>query len=119
MVNPISTYQPAKGDIVWLDFTPNAGTEQAGRRPGLVLSAKEFNIATGLAVVCPITNKGKGSRFEVPLPRGVAVTGFVLSDQLRSVDWLARKADFVGQVDTNTMCEVLGRIEAIMGIDLN
>lgn len=117
-MNPIGVYQPTRGDIVWLDFTPNAGTEQAGRRPGLILSAKEFNIATGLAFVCPVTNKGKGSRFEVPLPRGVAVTGFILSDQLRSVDWIARRAEYAGQIDSNTMCEVLGRIEAIMSIDL-
>lgn len=113
-----STYQPDRGDIIWLDFTPNAGTEQAGRRPGLVLSAKDFNIATGLAFVCPITNQGKGSRFEVPLPRGAGVTGFVLSDHLRSLDWVARNAEFSAKVSDDTMWEVLGRIEAVMCIEI-
>lgn len=113
-----SNFQPDRCDVIWLDFTPNAGTEQGGRRPALVLSAKEFNIATGLAFVCPITSKGKGSRFEVPLPRGVSVQGFVLTDHLRSLDWIERRATHVGKVDGNTMAEVLGRVEAIMCIDL-
>lgn len=116
MVRPI--YQPNRGDIAYLDFTPHAGTEQAGRRPGLILSAKEFNIATGLIFACPITNQGKGSRFEVPVPRGARVTGFILSDHIKSIDWIARNAEFAGQIDSDTMCEVLGRIEAIMGIEL-
>jgi mRNA interferase MazF len=68
-------YQPDRGDLIYLDFTPNAGTEQGGRRPALVLSPKRFNIATSLAVVCPIANQLKGSPWEVPLPKGVGVTG--------------------------------------------
>ena len=111
-------YQPARGDLIWLDFTPHSGTEQAGRRPALVLSAKDFNIATGLAYVCPITNQGKGSSFEVPLPRGAGITGFVLTDHMRSLDWISRNADFRGVVTEDTMCEVLGRIEAILSIEV-
>lgn len=111
-------YQPARGDLIWLDFTPHSGTEQAGRRPALVLSAKDFNIATGLAYVCPITNQGKGSSFEVPLPRGAGVTGFVLTDHMRSLDWITRNASHISVVTEDTMCEVLGRIEAILSIEV-
>lgn len=66
------TYQPDRGDFIWLDFDPQSGTEQAGRRPALVVSPRDFNIATGLAAVCPITNTATGSKFEVPIPRGVS-----------------------------------------------
>lgn len=102
-----------------MEWTPHAGTEQGGHRPALVLSAKDFNIATGLAFCCPITNQGKGSSFEVPLPRGVGVSGFVLTDNLRSLDWIARNASFKSKVNQEVMWEVLGRIEAIMCIDLS
>lgn len=112
-------YQPSRGDLVWMDFTPHAGTEQGGRRPALVLSAQEFNIATGLAFCCPITSKGKGSSFEVPLPRGCGLSGYILTDNLRSVDWIARNAEFNSKVTQEVMWEVLGRIEAIMCIDLS
>lgn len=112
------TYQPDRGDLIWLDFTPNAGTEQGGRRPALVLSGQDFNIATGLVLVCPITTKDKINSFDVPLPKGVRLKGVILSSQIRSLDWIARNADFHGKADTNTMCEVLGRIEAILGIEL-
>lgn len=110
-------YQPERGDLVYLDFTPHAGTEQAGRRPALVLSPKEFNIATGLMLACPVTNQVKGGSFEVPLPRGTKVTGVVLSDHIRSVDWIARNAEYHSQATEEVMGEVLGRIEAILGID--
>ena len=114
--NPI--YQPERGDLIWLDFTPNSGTEQGGRRPALVLSAMNFNVATGLVFVCPVTNQGKGSSFEVPLPRGTGVTGFVLSDHLRSLDWIARNAKFISKVTKEVMWDVVGRVEAIIGVDL-
>ena len=110
-------YQPDRGDLIYLDFTPNAGTEQGGRRPALVLSHKDFNIATGLILACPITNQIKGGSFEVPLPRGTRITGVVLSDQIRSLDWIARNADFHSKATNEVMWEVLGRIEAILNID--
>jgi len=112
------TYQPERGDLIWLDFTPSAGTEQSGHRPALVLSERDFNIATGLAFVCPITSKGKGSSFEVPLPRGAGITGYVLTDHLRSLDWISRNATFKAKIDQETMAEVIGRVEAIMCIDI-
>ena len=99
---------------MYLDFTPNAGTEQGGRRPALVLSPKNFNIATGLMLTCPITNQLKGGSFEVQLPRGVRVTGAVLSDHIRSVDWIARNAEYYADATEDLMCEVLGRVEAIL-----
>jgi mRNA interferase MazF len=110
-------YQPDRADLIYLEFTPQAGTEQAGRRPALVLSPKDFNIATGLAFVCPITNQVKGSPFDVPLPKGTGLTGIVLADHLRSLDWVARNADFHSKAPEDLMMEVLGRIEAILNIN--
>ena len=111
-------YQPDRGDFVFLDFTPQAGTEQAGRRPALVLSPRDFNIATGLAAVCPLTNTRTASRFEVPVPRGAQLTGVVLSHQFKTIDWIARGATFHSRADSEFMWEVLGRIEAILGIEI-
>lgn len=110
-------YQPDRGDFVYLDFTPQAGTEQAGRRPALVLSPRDFNIATGLAVVCPITNTRTGSGFEVPVPRGTKLTGVVLSHQFRTVDWIARSAELHSKANEDLLWEVLGRIQAILAIE--
>ena len=110
------TYQPDRGDFLYLDFTPQAGTEQAGRRPALVLSPRDFNIATGLAAVCPITNTRTQSRFEVPIPGGAKVTGVILSHQFRTVDWIARNAQFRSRASNDLLWEVLGRIEAILSI---
>jgi len=100
-------YQPDRGHFIWLDFDPQAGTEQAGHRPALVLSPKNFNIATGLAVVCPITNTVTGSSFEVKTPRGAKIQGVILSHQMRTVDWIARNARYHSDSTTETMCEVI------------
>lgn len=110
-------YQPERADFIYLDFTPQAGTEQAGRRPALVLSPKNFNIATGFAAVCPITHTGTGGNFEVPIPRGARVTGFILSHQFRTVDWISRDAAFHSKANEELMWEVLGRIEAILSVE--
>src|SRR5690348_7522088 len=112
-----AAYQPDRGDFVYLDFTPNAGTEQGGRRPALVLSPKDFNIRTGLMMACPVTTKVKNSPFEVQVPRGARLEGVVLSDHLRSVDWIARNAEMHSRAPEELMFEVLGRIEAILAID--
>lgn len=111
-------YQPDRGDFVFLDFTPHAGTEQAGRRPALVLSPIRFNVATGLMIACPVTNQVKGSAFEVPVPAGLPITGAILSHQVRTVDWLARHADFRGRAPDQVLLEVLARIEAILSLSL-
>ncbi|MFT3673358.1 type II toxin-antitoxin system PemK/MazF family toxin [Aestuariivirga sp.] len=112
-------YQPERGDFIWLDFTPQAGTEQAGRRPALVLSPRAFNIATGLAFACPVTSQVKGGSFEVAIPRGAGLVGVVLSDHLRSLDWVERKADFISRAPEEVVVEVTARLEAILRLDLD
>ncbi len=109
-------YQPERGDFIYLDFTPQAGAEQAGRRPALVLSPQNFNIATGLAFVCPLTSQVKGGGFEVAVPRGSGLSGVVLTDHLRSVDWIVRKASFHSKASEDLLSDVLARIEAILGL---
>lgn len=106
---------PRRGDLVWLDFTPQAGHEQAGRRPALILSPESYNRKTGLAVACPITNQAKGYPFEVPLPAGLPVTGVVLSDHIRSIDWRARRAERAGRAAETTLGEVCGKLAALLG----
>ncbi len=88
-------YVPERGDVVWISFSPQMGHEQAGRRPALVLSERSYNVLLDLAVVCPITNRAKGFSFEMPIPTGLAVTGIVLCDHVKSVDWRARKAEYL------------------------
>ncbi len=109
-------YQPDRCDLIWLNFAPSAGAEQAGRRPALVLSPREFNIATGLVVACPITNQIKGSSFEVPLTPSDSLSGVVLSSHFRSLDWIARRAAFHGRATPAVMADVLARVAAILAI---
>ena len=106
-------FVPDRGDIVWLDFDPQAGYEQAGRRPALVLTPKAYNSKAGLALICPITSKVKGYPFEVAV-NGKKIGGVVLSDQVRSLDWAARKAERISAVDEDTMAEVLAKIAALI-----
>jgi mRNA interferase MazF len=112
-------YQPGRGHLVYLDFTPHAGSEQGGRRPALVLSPLEYNVATGRVFACPITNQVKGSPFEVAISRGAGITGVILADQMRNLDWLARNAEFHSIADTTTVMEVFARIEAILRMSLD
>ena len=86
-------YVPERGDIVWITFNPQAGHEQAGRRPAVVLSPKAYNGKVGLALLCPITSQIKGYPFEVALPEGLPVGGVILSDQVKNLDWKARNAE--------------------------
>lgn len=81
-----AAYVPDRGDFVWLEFTPQSGSEQAGRQPALVISPKAYNAKVGLALFCPLTTRGKGYPFEVPLPKGSDVVGVVLAEQLKSLD---------------------------------
>ena len=89
MVAP-SPYVPRRGDIVWLTFNPQADHEQAGRRPAVVLSPLSYNAKVGLAVICPITSAVKGYPFEVNLPHGLPISGVILADQVKSLDWQTR-----------------------------
>jgi mRNA interferase MazF len=105
---------PDRGDVVWLSFSPQAGHEQAGRRPALVVSPVAYDRRVGLALVCPITSQAKGYPFEVSLPDGLPVRGVVLSDQLRSLDWRARNAEYVCTLPEATVAAVLEKINTLL-----
>ncbi|MFH1738381.1 MAG: endoribonuclease MazF [bacterium] len=109
-------FVPDAGDLVWLDFTPHAGREQAGRRPALVLTSVQYNRASGLALVCPITSQRKGYPFEVPLPDGLEVSGVILADHLRSVDWTERQAELIGKTPQEVLSEVLNHLSPLLGV---
>lgn len=108
-------HPPDTGDIVWLAFTPQAGHEQAGRRPALVLSPGEYNSRSGLALFCPITSNRKGYPFEVVLPATGRVTGVVLADQIKSLDWRARRARFACKAPSTAVSEVLAKVSVLLG----
>ena len=105
---------PDRGDVVWLDFTPQAGHEQAGRRPGVVLSPAAYNRKVGLALVCPITTQAKGYPFEVAIPAERAVAGVVLADQVKSIDWRARRAKIVDRLDAPTVARTLALLHVLI-----
>ena len=109
------SYIPNTGDLIWLSFDPQAGREQAGRRPALVLSPSAYNEKTNLALVCPISSRVKGYPFEVSLPEGLAISGVVLSDHLKSLDWKQRKAEFAARVPAEVISEVLARLAPLLG----
>lgn len=109
-------FVPDRGDLIWLSFDPQAGREQAGRRPALVLSPAAYNGRTRLALVCPITGQVKGYPFEVRLPPGPAISGVVLADHLRSIDWQARRADPIGVAPPSVVDEVLDRLSPLLGL---
>jgi mRNA interferase MazF len=104
-----SGYVPERGDLVWIEFDPQAGHEQAGRRPGLVISPKSYNAKAGLALVCPVTSQIKGYPFEVALTKG-CINGAVLTDQVRSLDWSTRRAEKAANVDDQVLELVLAKI---------
>lgn len=110
----MSRFVPSRGDIVWLDFSPQAGREQAGRRPALVLSTQEYNRRTGRCLACPVTSRVKGYAFELHLPPGAAVDGVVLVDHVKNQDWQARNAERAGTVPADFADEVADLIDALM-----
>jgi mRNA interferase MazF len=107
-------YTPERGDVVWMSFNPQAGHEQAGRRPAVVLSPKVYNQKVGLAIFCPITNQSKGYPFEVALPKEVGVTGVILSDQVKSLDWRIRQAEFIASLPESVINEVLQKLGTLL-----
>ena len=107
-------YVPKRGDVVWLSFNPQAGHEQVGRRPAVVLSPRAYNQKVGLALLCPITNQSKGYPFEVALPKEVDVTGVILSDQIKSLDWRVRKAEFKASLPEEVINEVLAKLGTLL-----
>ena len=112
----IGAFVPDAGDVIWLDFDPRKGREQAGRRPALVLSPKSYNRAASLALVCPITSRKKGYPFEVALPEGTGVRGVILADQMKSVDWRARRADGFVRMPDAVINEVRARLASVIGL---
>lgn len=108
------TYVPERGDVIWITLDPQAGHEQAGRRPALVLSPAAYNGRVGLALLCPITNQVKGYPFEVPLPVGLPVTGVVGADQMKSLDWRARNAFRIGAVPEKVVADVVARLQTLL-----
>ena len=106
-------YIPDQGDIVWLDFNPQLGHEQRGRRPALVISLKAYNEKTGLGLFCPITSKEKGYPFEVSV-LGKTIDGCVLSDQVKSLDWRVRNIEYIEKVQKENFSEVINNIMVLI-----
>ncbi len=109
-------YIPDTGDIVWITFNPQAGHEQSGRRPALVLSPAAYNGKVNLALFCPITSRIKGYPFEVLLPEQLDVKGAVLADQVKSLDWKIRKAEFADKIPSSELKEVVQKIKVLLPV---
>jgi len=109
-------YVPERGDVVWIALNPRAGHEQAGRRPAVVLSPAPYNDKVGLALLCPIRRQVKGYPFEVDIPSGLAVSGVTLADQVKSLDWRIREAEFAGALPVETVAEVLAKLDTLLAI---
>ena len=107
-------YVPQQGDVVWITLNPRAGHEQAGRRPAVVLSPGAYNDKVGLAIFCPVTHQVKGYPFEVQIPAGLSVSGVVLSDQVKSLDWRARDTELICSLLPETMGEVLQKLGVLL-----
>jgi len=107
-------YIPERGDLVWVSFTPQAGHEQSGRRQALVLTPGDYNVRSGLALMCPITSRIKGYPFEVILPKGSEISGAILTDQVKSLDWRKREAIFIDRVGKSLMTEVIDLVMTLL-----
>lgn len=106
-------YVPDRGDIVWLNFNPQAGHEQQGKRPAIALSPKVYNEKTNLAIFCPITSKVKGYPFEVPI-EAKKINGAILSDQVKSLDWSEREVEYIGKADHGVVGKVLAHLALLL-----
>jgi mRNA interferase MazF len=107
-------YIPKRGDFIWIDFDPQAGHEQMGNRPALVISHDDFNEQMGFAYVCPISNTQRKNPFYVVIPTGEAVTGVIMTEQMRSLDFRARKATYKGDCPELLLQDCLRRIKPII-----
>ncbi|XID91591.1 type II toxin-antitoxin system PemK/MazF family toxin [Paenibacillaceae bacterium WGS1546] len=103
-----------RGDLVWINFNPQAGHEHAGRRAAIVLSPKAFNETTGFVSVCPITHTVRGWGYEVLLPDGLVFNGVILTDQIKNLDWRARRIDIVGKAPNEVVTECLDKIHTFL-----
>jgi mRNA interferase MazF len=111
-----SPYCPRRGDVVWIHFSPQAGHEQAGHRPAVVLSPESYNRKVGLALFCPITSQVKGYAFEVEIPPGLDVSGVVLSDQVKNLDWRARDVRLACPLPPVTLQEVIAKLSTLLEV---
>ena len=110
----VTDYVPDRGDLVWITLNPQSGHEQAGRRPALILTPKTYNAKVGLAILCPITSQVKGYPFEVRVPVDSPVKGIVLSDQVKSLDWRTRDAEYICTLPAATTQEVLEKLATLL-----
>ena len=107
-------YVPQRGDVVWITLNPQSGHEQAGRRPAVVLSPGIYNEKVELAILCPITNQIKGYPFEVLMPDGLPVNGVILADQIKSLDWRVRNAEWICTLPSRVVVEVLQKLGTLL-----
>ena len=105
-------YIPAKGDFIILSFDPQSGHEQKGRRPALIVSNKAFNKATGLSIVCPITNTNRNIPFHVAITKESSLTGYIMVEQVKSIDYKSRQIKFIEKASENILAEVLSVLDA-------
>jgi mRNA interferase MazF len=108
-------YTPKRGDFIWVVFDPKVGHEQAGRGPAIVLSSIAYNNALGFAVVCPATTKKKNYPFEVDISDGLPITGVVLADQIKNIDWAARGAEFICEAPIDFMERLATILRLLLG----
>ncbi len=111
-----ATWVPERGDVVWLDFDPQAGHEQKGRRPAVVISPSSYNGKAGLFLACPVTNQRKGYPFETSVPDALPVQGFVLCDQLRSLDWRARHAELICRLPVEVIEDIAAKVIVLVEV---
>lgn len=107
-------YVPDRGDAIWISFNPQAGHEQSGRRPAIVLSPAAYNRKVGLAILCPITSQVKGYPFEVVVPPSLEIAGAILSDQVKSLDWKVRRAELIDRLPASVTAEVSKKLRALL-----
>jgi mRNA interferase MazF len=107
-------YVPERGDVVWMTFGPQAGHEQSGRRPGVVMSSFIYNGKTGMALCCPITSQIKGYPFEVLVPAGLKISGAILADHIRNIDWKVRHAEYLCKLPDKALEEVAEKILSLL-----
>jgi len=109
-------YVPDAGDLVWLTFDPQAGHEQRGRRPALILSPRAYNTKARLAIACPVTSQVKGYPFEVPLPPVGRISGVALADHVKNLDWQARRVVFEAKAPSDVVTDVRERLRVLLGL---
>jgi mRNA interferase MazF len=110
-------YCPDAGDLVWIDLNPTLGHEQSGHRPAIVLTPRQYNVRSGLCIICPITSRARGYPFEVAIPAGHGISGIILVDQVRSVSWEKRYVKRAGVAPIQLLDDVRERLAALLQID--